>query len=138
MAMGKRYKPKGKVYDLVFGEDTAFDGLEVSLRGLSTGEMLGMMKLMQDADNPAAAADIVETVIKAIRSWNLDDDNDQPLPVTRDNVLAQDLDMTLAIAKAWVNGIAGVSDDLGKDSTSGQSFPVVNLPTEALSPSLAS
>lgn len=136
--MGRRYKPKGKVYDLVFDDSTAFDGLEVSLRGLSTGEMLGMMRLMQDSENPAAAAEIVETVVKAIRTWNLDDEDDKPLPVTRENVLDQDLDMILAVAKAWVNGIAGVSDDLGKGSTSGPSFPVVNLPTEALSGSLAS
>lgn len=135
--MGKRFKPKGKIYHLDF-EGTDYDGLEISLKGLSTGQMLGMMSLMEDSENPAAAAQVVETVVSAVVSWNIDGDDDQALPVNRGNVLAQDLDMILAVAKAWINGIAGTAGDLGKDSTSGPSFPVVNLPTEALSPSLAS
>lgn len=132
------YKPKKKTYNLDFS-GTDLDGLEVSLSGLSTGRLVEMMGLVGVADkNPEAALKLIDWYAEALQEWNVEDDDDQPVKLTRDNVLAQDIEMNLTVIKAWIQAVAGVTEELGKESTSGPRFPVVNLPTELLSSSLPS
>lgn len=132
------YKPNRKTYHLNF-EGTEYDGMEVSLRGLTTGKFLDLAALVNVADQDATAAEkLINLFVESLVKWNLLDEEDQPVPANRYGALAQDLTLVLYVIKAWMTAVAGVGAELGKESTSGSSLPVVNLPTELLSSSLVS
>jgi len=132
------YKAPQKRYNLDFGE-TDLDGLEVCVKGISTGRFLELSKLLGVADaNPEAAEKLIAGFASALVSWNLEDDLDEPLPADEKHVLEQDLGFVLIVIRGWLEAVAGVTPDLGKESTSGPSFPAVNIPTELLSSSLPS
>lgn len=127
------YTPPSKRYELDF-TGTDYEGLEVTLKGLSTGQFLQLQKAMPGAaaGDPDAAEILITTYQKSIVEWNVEDDLGEPVKPTFDNVMEQDLSMTLYVVAGWMNAIAGVKADLGKDSTSGLPSAVVDLPTEAL------
>ena len=43
-----------------------------------------------------------------IISWNLDDDDDQPIPVSADYLLDEDIDWAAKVVMGWVSGILQV------------------------------
>lgn len=144
------YKREAKVYKLNFS-DPDMDGLVVMARSISTGRLMKLMRLAVrfNEDNGGTKRDFTEDDLEAIEgllsgfakaldSWNLLDDDDRPVPATLEGLQDQEFDFSLAIVMAWLNAVGGVSKDLGKDSTSGPSFPEVSIPTELLSPSLTS
>ena len=127
------YTPPSKRYELDF-TGTDYEGLEVTLKGLSTGQFLQLQKVMPKAatGDPEAAETLISAYQGAIIEWNVEDDMGDPVKPTYENVLDQDLAMTLFVVNGWMTAIAGIKADLGKDSSSGETSPVVDLPTEAL------
>ena len=122
--MGFRHQPK--VYRLVF-DDPQLEGLEVRALGMSIGEL-------QDDDLTILAA-----FVHALQSWNLEDEHGTPLPMTLEALQAYpDADFVSTMTRAWMDAVAGVDEELGKDSPSGKPFPEASIPMEPLSPSLAS
>lgn len=138
MAVGYRREPR--IYKLQFA-DPEFEGLEVMVRSLPVGEFLSLARLQTalDGDNPDL--DAVEKLFKIFQdkliAWNLEDDEGK-VPTTMAGIKSQDLDFVLQIIGAWANAMGGVSPELGKGSTSGETFPEVDVPTEALLESLPS
>jgi hypothetical protein len=130
------YKRAKKTFRLVF-EDPSMEGLEVvatatSMANLLEIERLGT-RLESSTDMPAEdAAEFFGRFVELLRSWNLEDDDDKPVPLTVDGLLAQDSDFVLAIIDAYKDAVTGIDDDLGKGSTSGASFPEVSIPMTAL------
>lgn len=133
------YRKQTTLYHLTFPE---FDGLEITAKSLSTGDLMRIMKtaaqLTGDAsERPGetraqAVEDMLRRFSKALVSWNLEDEDGEPVPATYQGVEDQELPFVLRIIEAWTEAVAGVPDDLGKVSPSGPQFPEVSLPMVAL------
>ncbi|CAL9352075.1 hypothetical protein SUDANB1_00480 [Streptomyces sp. enrichment culture] len=125
------YRPKRKIYTLDF-TGTDYEGLEVSVRGMTVGEELELDGVEMDGDL------LVKTLVKRLVSWNVEDDAGQPVPATYEGVCTQDVPMVLAILNAVRTASSGVSDPLPQSSPSGEPSEVASIPMAPLSESLAS
>ncbi|MGH3381368.1 MAG: hypothetical protein ACRDP6_42215 [Actinoallomurus sp.] len=132
---------RNKIYKLVFA-DPEFEGLEVRARSVSTGKFLEIVELAKlrdrestelSAEDMAKVTGMLEVFAGALISWNLEDDDDQPVPATHEGLLSQDLDFVLDLVKAWMDAVVSVPDDVGKGSASGVTFPEASLPMDPLS-----
>jgi len=144
-----RYQPKRKLYQLRFEDHP---GLEVTMKGLSIEAFMSLARgasALQGLDMAAlkgpaleAAMDQVDGLFtrfaKSLRSWNLDDDDGQPVPETVDGVRSQELAFILEITMSWMDAIASVDIPLPQPASASGTFPEASLPMEPLSPSLAS
>lgn len=127
------HKRNSKVYNLVFDETTGYPGLEVQVRTLAMGQLLGIW-----TDEGSKAAETFELFMDRLVGWNHEDEQGEPVPATREAVLAEDDDMINAIVKRWLAEVMGVSAPLESGSDSGATSPVESLLTEVPSQSLAS
>lgn len=127
------FKRKRKVYKLDFTE-TEYDGLEVKVRGLTTGEYLELISLSA----PGTEGDSKETdgmlrlFASHLMSWNLVDDDDEPVPSTFEGIKTNDLTMNMAIVNAWTDAMVEVPASTEKKSLTGTDSLVESIPTETL------
>lgn len=129
------YVPKRKTYTLDFA-DTEYDGLEVKLCGLTTGELLDAMEKKEEASedsNSGAFRELLDLVADKIVSWNVETEDGRPVAPTLEALHAQDPDFNLAIVNAWTTAINGVPAPLDGDSTSGDPSLEASIPMESLS-----
>lgn len=133
------FKPPKNLYLLTF-EDPSYEGLEITATSVSMETMLWVQSLgsrvAEVANNPDGFRKIVDVLIGAILSWNLEDDDDRPIEVTSAALLAQSPVFVADIMVAWTAAITGVSGPLGEGSISGPKFPEGSIPMETLSSSL--
>jgi hypothetical protein len=122
------FRPKRKIYTLDF-TGTDYEGLEAKVRGMTVAEELALDGVEMDADL------LVRTLVKRLVSWNVEDDQGQPVPTTFEGVCTQDAAMVLAILNAVRTANSGVSDPLPQSSPSGEPPPVASIPMEPLSAS---
>jgi hypothetical protein len=118
-------------------EDPDFAGIEVKVRSTSLGRVLELRDQADAARNGSGLDELsglVNEFVDKLDSWNVEDD-DGPVPPTRNGLLTLDLSDALYIITSWFDAMMSVNEDLGKESTSGGSFPEVNIPMEPLSPS---
>lgn len=131
------YKASGKKYKLTFGEDTDFEGLEVRAKGCSTGDFLRLASLAENLDpknmDLEEIGELFTLFAGCIVEWNIEDDDDVPVPTTKDGLLSLDIDLVLAVLTAWMEAVAGVSGPKEKPSNDGLPLKAVSmLPQEAL------
>lgn len=132
--MGKRggYKREKPLYKLVF-EDEQFDGLEIMAKSLPLGEFLELQKLQARAvDDPDAGEQVIRRLSDVLVSWNLEDDDGQPVPATFDGLASQDFPFVLAIFQAWQEAVSSVPNRSPGGSNGGGTSPELSLPMEAL------
>ncbi|TVZ96525.1 hypothetical protein [Streptomyces sp. BK340] len=129
------YKRNPKVYHLKF--EGEYDGLEVRVRSLSMGQLIAARTDNDDGGRDGTEA-MVELLAERLVDWNLEDEDGAPVPPTLDAIKGEDHDMIMAIITQWTNAVAGVPAPLEQPSPAGETSPVASIPTEALSPSLAS
>lgn len=140
------YRHEAKVYKLTF-ED--YPGLEVTAKSVSTGRLMKLMRMAVRLNDKADGGDLTEQdadavdalftgFSKALVGWNLEDEDGEPVPPTRDGIEEQEFDFMLGVINSWIETVAGTPGDLGKDSNSGQRFPEVSIPMETRSPSRSS
>jgi hypothetical protein len=131
------YKRKSKNYVLAF-EDPEMDGLEVRVKSMSVGKVREF--LAKSRSNEVDVGATFDDFADGLLSWNLLDDDDRPVPPTREGIDAQDVDFIMAIVTAWMETITGVADadPLGGRSNSGEPSLVASLPMVPLSASRAS
>lgn len=131
-----------KKYQLKFDESTGHEGMEVTMRSISTAQLLRIQKLGTGFTaaklDPEAFEELVGILVASLVDWNLEDDDDQPVPTTVEGALSQDPDVILTIISAWTTAVGGVSAPLGGSSTSGSESLEASLQMEPLSPSLSS
>lgn len=132
------FKREPKLYRLKF-EDPSMAGLEVDAKSLSTGallevtELAGAVKNMKaDEVDPAALRKLFEVFAAALVKWNLEDEDDRPVPATYEGVVSQELNFVLAVIMAWIGAIASVDIPLPAGSSSGGTSPEASLPMEPL------
>jgi len=122
---------KRKVYQLDFA-GTEWDGLEVKVRGLTTGEYLELVSLSGPTDEGDKEIDgMVRLFSSHLVSWNLTDDG-VPVPTTYEAVRENDFQMNSAIINAWTQALAGVPDDTAKKLPSGETPLMASIPTETM------
>ena len=115
-----------------FAPEHQYHGAEARIRHMSLGEWEAVIE--SDEDNALAEFG------KRLVSWNLTDDDDQPIPATAEGLRQVDTSLVTALKNAWLQSIAGVhdADPLPQSSPSGEPSLVESVPMEALSESLAS
>jgi hypothetical protein len=118
--MGYRKVPTIHTLDKV-GEE---DGLVVRLKSIKFGKLRKLMRLT-DADETAdeALGEIFDLMLENIVSWNLEDEQGTPVPLTAEGLEDQETDLIMDIIEAWIEKMTGSGESLGKDSPSGESFP---------------
>ena len=113
------YKPKRTVYKLDFS-DTEYAGLEVAVRAGSIGDLLALQEL---ADADAMTADEARRMFAGFAallvSWNVEDEDDGPVPVSYKGVASQEPDFIKAIITAFYANVAGTPPPLPGASDSG-------------------
>lgn len=131
------YVPKRKIYRLQF-EDAEMDGLEVRMRGLSTGQYLDLVGLKQEAEGGGEAGELFGFMAERMVDWNVTEEDGTPVPADLEGIRAQDMAFSMAIVNAWTTAMAGVPAPLEQPSTSGESSLEASIPMEVLSSSLVS
>jgi len=116
------YAVKPKVYRLTWEEGHDQHGLEVSAEGMTLGEHLELLAL-------ATITEELAIVVPKIRSWNLEDKEGQPLPVSVESLMGHgDRSLAVAIVRAYVQALTGVSGPKEKPSNDGDSETLMSLP----------
>jgi hypothetical protein len=135
------YKRPPKVYKLKFADDDEFAGLEVRAKSVPLGKFLDLTKLveLQGGNIGPEELDQIREMFSgfadALVSWNLLDEQDQPVPATLDGLMTQDFDFVLPVIIAWMEAVAGVAAPLKTASSSGTTTLEASLPMAPLSPS---
>lgn len=134
------YERKPKVFLLRFA-DPELEGLEVRVRSTNVRKLMDMAKLHDLADPTGEDLPkldpLFDSFIGCLESWNLEADG-QPVPMTKDALLDQELDFVMDLVSAWVEAAAGVAVPLGKQSSAGEQSLAASIPMETLSESRAS
>jgi hypothetical protein len=137
-----RFKREKKLYKLKF-EDGDLDGFECYAAGTTLERFIEITQLSGLLETPEGrTAENIEKqytlFAQYLQSWNLDGDDDQPVPCTYEGLKSQDLEFVLTIMRADLAAVAAVPGDLGKDSPSGETSPEASLRLASASQSLAS
>lgn len=132
------FKRKRKVYVLDF-EGTEYEGLEVKVRGLTTGEYLEIVSLSAPGTEGNEGDKETEGMLRMfsnhLLSWNLTDDTDGdevPVPTTYEGVTSNDFVMNMVIINAWTSAIASVPEATEKKLTAGENALVESIPTQVM------
>lgn len=133
---GFRMEPKQ--YNLIF-EDPKFNGLEVSLTGMSMQQSLDFdtarfSPFTTVEENSKRARNISDIVVSHVVSWNLTEEDGSSTPQTADGLLSHDGEVQKAIVTAYAKAIRGVSAPLDSGSKNGDE--VNSIPMETLPPNL--
>lgn len=128
--MGYRKIPR--IYTLEFQGE--LEGMIVRTKSVKFGRMRKIMTMMDD--DGRNDADVMETLANelsdVIVSWNLEDENGKEIPVSRESIDDLEYEEVIAIVNEWLGALTGPDPDLGKDSSSGETFPGQPLTMEAL------
>jgi hypothetical protein len=116
--------------------DPQFDGFEVLMRRLSTRRAMELEALLNQPRENAEDSQLfvktgVEFLAHGIISWNLEDDEDQPIEPTGDNLLDVDQALLHAILRAWLQVSVSIPPPLAGDSDSGDQSLAESLPMES-------
>lgn len=152
---------RNRTYLLVF-EDEDLQGLEVRARPAAAGHLLNLIELVDRVEQGGGKniTDVMKLIrmfagcplncdweheeengnhyVNRVKSWNLEDEDGNPIPTDYHGVMSQDLDFVTSMIHAWIDAQVGVSDELGKGSNSGGPSEEVKIPMETLSPALLS
>lgn len=126
------FKRKRKVYKLDF-TGTEYEGLQVKVRGLTTGEYLDIVSLSApNTEGEQETEAMLRLFAEHLVSWNLVDEDDEPVPTTFEGVKSNDFVMNSFIINAWTDALASVPAGTEKKSLPGDSSLVASIPTETL------
>lgn len=131
------FQRKRKVYKLDF-TGTEYDGLEVKVGGLTTGEYLELVGLsapgsVDDDETGRETERMLRFFTAHLKSWNLEDDG-EPVPTTFEGVTSNELAMNMAIINAWTGALTAVSEETEKKSPAiSNTADLAQIPTENLS-----
>jgi hypothetical protein len=128
--MSGGYEPKPKLYQIVFGEGTSYEGLEVTIRGVSTGAFLEISEMAETMGDKPKAAEIrrlLERVGGLITAWNVTADG-EPVTPGYEGLAALDLDLAMEIFTRWSKAVGGVDPTSPKPSANGATSPAGQPP----------
>lgn len=124
---------KKKVYKLTWDEGHPYHGLEIRVKGLSFGDLTLMKGLAGKSQfSEEDLEPILELFADKIVSWNYEDDNDVPVPVSLEAVRELDAGAVVAALLQWQEAVAAIGAPLKKDSPSGETSLEASIPMEDL------
>jgi hypothetical protein len=93
---------------------TDYDGAEIEVRlSVTFGQFIGLRAAAQGEDQEGMARLFGDNVLM---TWNLEDNNGDPIPANGDGMLAIPLSLTNLVVQHWVEQVAGVPDPLSVPS----------------------
>ncbi len=130
---------KRKITTVTVKFDGDYEGLEVVMKSLKIKTFRQLIPLMTKFENldetdTTAVMDLADQLTAVINeyavSWNMIDDDDNPVPL--EELGEEDLPLIMGLFAGWTQGMAGVDTDLGKDLTSGETSPMPSIEMETL------
>jgi len=100
------YRPKRDPYKLDFS-GTEHEGLEITVRRMPTSVLLDVAEGTSKPGNLDALRHLYATLAFALESWNVEDDEGQPVTADLDGVLSQDPEFMFLVIQAWFARMAG-------------------------------
>lgn len=138
------FTPKKTIYRLDF-EGTDLDGAEVRMRASSLGLAFDVVGLIGVDEDNATPEDIERALQQYVEladhlvSWNLDDDNGDPLPADLEGLKTLEIRYVRMIAEAWQRAQVDVPGPLPSGLSNGQQPPdLLGIPMATIPASLAS
>jgi hypothetical protein len=137
------YTPRRHVYLLQF-EGEEFEGLEVRMRAAKLGMMFDARTLAAiDMTNPSVAdvdatLEQMEILADHIVSWNIEDEDGNPVPANLDGLKQQEVPLVGQIFAAWQQAMGDVTGPLPNSLSSSRPPDSLSLPMEPLAANLAS
>lgn len=126
------FQRKRKVYKLDFA-GTEYDGLEVKVQGLTTGEYLELVTLTgATSETENETEKLLKLFAKHLIWWNLTDEEDEPVPSDLDGIKSNDVPMSMKIIDAWTEAMISVPASTEKKSLAGDPSLVASIPTDSL------
>lgn len=115
-------------------DDEDYEGLEVEMRSINVKTALQLQSQLKNVEegNEEALKGGMKIFADHLVRWNLEDDRDNPIPATLESVYDLDLQFVVDLLASWMEVAAGVSNDLGKASTSGETSAEESIPMETL------
>lgn len=130
------FRPEETHYKLQF-EDAAFNGLEVTVAEVTTGELCELLELVSEVQggNQLSKAKQVMRLFdmlgESLVGWNLEDRDGNPVPADVAGVKSQTLKVNLVIVEAWISAMADVDVPLETGSSDGATSLELSIPMEA-------
>jgi len=106
--------------------DPEYEGLEIKVRSIPIRELTHLMTLDPESEDPTVRASSIDKLMsafaEALVSWNMTDENGQPLPTTLEYIESEDTDFVMTCIAQWMKVITRVDDasPLGENSEHGQ------------------
>ena len=117
------YKPRRTVYKLDFSE-TEHAGLEVTIRSAPIEQLLALEEFgEQDGLGADAARDMFRQFASLLVSWNVEDDDGQPVPATYEGVITQEPEFIQELIRMWLVNMTQAPPPLPAGSSSGATSP---------------
>lgn len=129
------YRVKKRTFKLVFQEyeDELFNGLEVIARSVSINSYLQISEMFTGSTrNREKYRAALEAFLPVLVSWNAEDEDGNPLPLTVDTLADQEEYFMVEIVTAWMRGVASIPDPLVSRSSDGEPSPEESIPMEPL------
>jgi hypothetical protein len=139
--MAKGFTPPRTVYRLDF-EGTELEGLEVRMRGgklaqaFDTVQLVGITEANATAEDAKLALDQYKDLAGHIISWNLEDEDGQPVTPDLEGLKTQELRHIRMIAAAWQRAQVDVPGPLPSESSSTSTPDLLMIPMESIPASL--
>ena len=132
------FKAGVRTMTIKFAEGHQYYGAEARVRSMTLGQYMAATGLDGGEGEDTAAS--MRRFGEHLVSWNLDDDDEKPIPATPEGMQSADQGLIRSLQSAWLQAVVGVhdADPLPQSSPSGEPSLVESVPMEALSPSLAS
>jgi hypothetical protein len=128
--MTGRYKHESRQFILRF-ED--LPGLEVVMRPISVGKLMDMAGMADGVKSGKASEtdtlELFRLFAGRLVSWNLDGDDDKPVPADLDGVRSLDTDLFMQIFEGWFEGMTSAPKAPRTPSPNGSA---AGLPMETL------
>ena len=128
--MGHKRVPTIYTLDKIEGQE----GLIIRLKGLRVGKLRRLVAIMESEERgmTEVLGELTDLLTESAVSWNLEEEDGTPVEFDREGVEELELAQLMSLVGAWIDAMTGVSEELGKDSTSGGKFPGQPLTMEAL------
>lgn len=125
------YKRKMKIYELHF-EGEEFEGLVVKAKSMSVDGFLNVLSLSQSAEDPATQRELFTVFAGQLLEWNLEDEDDKPVPPTIEGILSQEFAFIMEVIGTWIKEISDVPVPLEPRSQSGSNSLMASIPMESM------
>lgn len=129
-------------YDLKL-KDPKYAGVEITAEELSISDLWRFMELEKVANGrsdeaQAARLEVMQMLVGALLSWNVDDKQGNPVPLTVEGLTGRGRHFNAQLMDAWTDALVGISAPLPQTSTDGLPSVEASIPMETSSESLAS